>query len=205
MRSTIIVSAMLLLFSLCSCTSLTKSISNQVIDNESSIGNAHILGDKNATIEIIEYSDFECPYSKQFFNEIMPRLKQEYILTNRTKLVFRHLPLNSVHPNAHKAAEAAECAARQGRFWEMHDALFLNGVGVGVVDFKRYASNMSLDIVNFDECLDTNSTRQKVIDDFYSGIDAGVKGTPTFIINGKIAPALKTYEDFKAYLDGLQK
>jgi protein-disulfide isomerase len=203
MKAVIIFSVFLLIFA--SCSYFSKDNVKRVNNDDFSVQNAHLLGDINASIEIVEYSDFECLYSKLFFNEILPSLKQEYILTNKAKLVFKYLPLNSVHPNAHKAAEAAECASQQGKFWEMHDSLFKKGVGGGVEDFKKYAAELNLSTEKFDTCLDSNSTRKAVIDDYYSGINSGVKGTPTFIINGNIAPTLKNYNEFKEYLESLEK
>jgi protein-disulfide isomerase len=197
--------AIIFCFLLLMCLSCTNQPDSDKPGNHApAVLDAHILGSGNAPIEIIEYSDFECPYSKLFFNDILPNLTQDYISTKKAKLIFKNLPLNSVHPNAHKAAEAAECAAEQGRFWEMHDILFRNGVGGGIEAFRRYAVSISLDMEKFNTCLDTNSTRQKVIDDFYRGIDSGVKGTPTFFINGKMAPTMKNYEEFKEYLDSLE-
>jgi len=150
------------------------------------------------TPSIIIYSDFECPYSKHFYSEILPRLREDWIDNGSVKLVFRHLPLNSIHPNAHKAAEAAECARDEGMFWEMHDMLFEHGAG-DIDTLKTYGRELGLS-EEFVACLDSNATRQRVIDDFYGGIGSGVKGTPALIINGSVAPPMRSYEELDAYL-----
>ncbi|MFH0874908.1 MAG: DsbA family protein [archaeon] len=195
---------LILLMLLISCTSLNKDEKNNTNIIQINLTIAHVehtLGDPNATIGIIEYSDFECPYSKLFYNEILPLLKIEYIATGKAKLIFRHLPLNSVHQNAHKAAEACECAGIQGKFLEMHDKMFEKGVSNGTESFKEYAKELNLSIESFTSCLDGNITRQNVIDDFYSGVNSGVTGTPAFFINGKLAPSLKNYEEFSEFLN----
>jgi protein-disulfide isomerase len=161
----------------------------------------HILGNKTAGIDIMIFSDFECPYSKNFYNEILPQLKAEYINTGRAYLIFKHLPLRSIHPNAHKAAEATECAGMQGKFWEMHNLMFERGVSGGVEDFKRFAAQLGLNTSLFDECIDSNMTRQTVIDNFNEGISLGVKGTPTIIIKGMVLAPVKDYPTLNIYLN----
>lgn len=89
-------------------------------------GHLPVLGKKDAKVTIVEFSDFQCPFCKQFFSETLPQLKKEYIDTGKVKLFYRQFPLTSIHPNAQIAAEAAECANEQGKFWEYHDILFTN-------------------------------------------------------------------------------
>jgi protein-disulfide isomerase len=204
-KKIIMLSIFLLLIASCAKKEITGSTITTLQAVAPKIELMHMIGNSNAPIEVIEYSDFECPYSKQFYNEILPGLKRDYIDTGRVKLIFRNLPLNSVHPNAHKAAEAAECAGMQGKFWEMHDYLFSHGVSGGVEDFKSYALNISLNPIEFNSCLDTNNTRQKVKDDFYSGINLGVKGTPSFVVNGTLAPPLRSYEEFSNFLESFTR
>ncbi len=186
---------------LVSCTRPDSTTGKTVIELETPAApdfpKEHMLGNASADIRIILYSDFECPYSKRFYEEIFPRLKQEYLHTMKASFEFRHLPLNSVHPNAHIAAVATECAALQGKFWEMHDLMFENGVSGGSAAFKTYAENLSLDMENFNRCLDNEETRQEVVDDFYSGINAGVKGTPGIILDGKILGDIREFQDLE--------
>ena len=108
---------------------------------------AAVLGKSSAKVELVEFSDFQCPFCKQFFNETYKQLKEKYIDTGKVKLVFRHFPLTSIHPYAQKAGEAAECANRQKKFFEYHDVLFQkgqsNGSGLAVEDLKQYAKDHS--------------------------------------------------------------
>ncbi|MBU0756502.1 MAG: DsbA family protein [Nanoarchaeota archaeon] len=189
----------------CSVNDISSNVVNEKAEEVQvyAIEEEHVYGYLGAPIEMIEYSDFECPYSEIFHNDIYHNLKEQYILLGKVKLIYRHLPLNSVHPNAHKAAEAAECAGMQGKFFQMHDMLFERGVEGGVESFKEYAAEIGLDTEKFNDCIDSDFTRQEVIDDFNSGIDLGVTGTPSFIVNGEIAPQMRTVEEFREYLDGL--
>ena len=189
-----VLAVLLLVFTAC------VKFEERTITIQDTIEQEHVLGNLSAPIEIIEYSDFQCPFSQKFYNEILPSLKQEYIDTGKARLVFRHLPLNSIHPYAHKAAEATECAAMQGKFWEMHKMLFEKGVNGGVEQFKAYAANLSINSEKFASCLDSNLTRQKVIANFYQGVNSGVKGTPAIIVNGRLIPEIRSYDQLKEYL-----
>jgi len=138
-----------------------------------------VLGNKNAPVTIIEFSDFECPFCGRFFSQTLPSIKKSYIDTGKVKLVYRDFPL-SFHPNAQKAAEAAECAKEQGKFWEMHDLLFEKGVSGGINSFKQYAKDLGLDTVKFNSCLDSGRYTNEVQKDSQDGQSYGVSGTPTF-------------------------
>jgi len=150
--------------------------------------NDHIRGDANAQISIIEYSDFECPYCKRH-NPTLDQLVEQY--DGDVNVVFRHFPL-SFHPNAQKAAEASECAAKQDGndgFWGMHDLLY--GQGLGMDKYEGYAEELGLDVAAFKSCLDSGETAAAIKADFDSGSQSGVNGTPGNIIYNNITKEAK--------------
>lgn len=148
-----------------------------------SVDDDPVLGDQNAPVTIIEFSDFECPFCKRFFSNTLPQLTREYIDTGKVKLVYRDFPL-SFHPNAQKAAEAGECADDQGKFWEMHDKIFENQQAIGIADLKSYAASLGLDTSEFNSCLDSGKHVKEIQKDISDGSKYGASGTPTFFING---------------------
>jgi len=148
-----------------------------------SVDDDPVLGDQNAPVTIIEFSDFECPFCGRFFSNTLPQLTREYIDTGKVKLVYRDFPL-SFHPNAQKAAEAGECADDQGKFWEMHDKIFENQKAMSVVDLKSYAASLGLDTSEFNSCLDSGKHAKEIQKDISDGSKYGASGTPTFFING---------------------
>ncbi len=171
-----------------------------------------VLGNPNAPVTIIEFSDFQCPFCRRSFTQMLPQLESEYINTDKVKFVYRDFPL-SFHPASQPSAESAECAEDQGKFWEMHDKIFeeQNKLGAGTVEFsaddiKRWASEIGLNAQEFNSCLDSGKYTQEVLKDFSDGSASGVSGTPTFFIgndqNGyqKIVGA-QPYEAFKPIID----
>src|SRR3989344_6790718 len=142
----------------------------------------------NGKVEIVEFSDFQCPFCQQFFNTAYKEIKAKYIDTDKVTLVYRHFPL-SLHVNAQKSAEASECANKQGKFEVYYNTLFINGkadgTGLAVPDLKKYAANLGLDTVKFNSCLDSGEAVEVVKKDFEVGQRSGVTGTPTFFINGE--------------------
>jgi len=141
----------------------------------------HIHGSPNATVIMLEYADFECPYCGLAYPIVK---KLEHDLADVLAVVFRHFPLTTVHLHAALAAEAAEVAGAQGKFWEMHDVLFENQDALAPGDLLEYAVDLGLDDAQFAQDLAAHTYAQKVRDDFMSGVRSGVNGTPTFFING---------------------
>ena len=151
-----------------------------------------LLGNKEAQFIVFEYSDFECPFCGRAYSDAIANLKSsEEFQNGEVSLVYRHFPLNSIHPNAQKAAEASECANRQGKFWEYHDILFENQQALDIDSLKSHASSLGLDQTKFDSCLDNAEAKEKVDEDLISATSNGGTGTPYFIIlnteNGKTA------------------
>lgn len=159
-----------------------------------------VMGDKNAPITIIEFSDFECPFCGRFYSQTLTQIKTEYIDTGKVKLVYRDFPL-SIHPSAQKAAEAAECVREQGgdeAFFEMHDVIFEKQASLSVSNLKVWAQDLGYDI---NSCLDSGKFRSEVQNDFSDGQAAGVSGTPTFFINGVKLVGAQPFSAFKQIID----
>jgi protein-disulfide isomerase len=162
-------------------------------------GNA-ILGNENAPVTIIEFSDFQCPYCERFVTQTMPQIKSEYIDTGKVKLFFRDFPL-SFHPNAKPAAIASECANEQGKFWEMHDKLFANQDSLSTENYKAWAKELGLNENQFNTCIDSQKYASQVQKDFDDGVAAGVSGTPTFFVNGQKLVGAQPFSVFKQVID----
>ena len=141
----------------------------------------HAQGSPNASITLLEYGDFECPYCAQAF-PIVEQLRRK--LKNELRLVFRHFPLSEIHPHALDAARAAEAAARQDRFWEMHALLFKNRKNLDETSLYDYAATLGLDMFRFAETMGSPETELKILQDMEGGVRSGVNGTPTFFVNG---------------------
>jgi protein-disulfide isomerase len=172
----------------------------QAIDMVAVMDDDEVKGDPNAPVTIVEFSDFECPYCTRFFTQTLPAITEQYIDTGKVKFVYRDFPL-SFHPNAQKAAEAAECAADQDKFWDMHDKLFEDGVKGGVNSFKQYAAELGLDTAAFDECLDSGKYTDEVQKDLADGSRLGVSGTPGFFVNGKYVNGAQPFEVFQQAIE----
>jgi protein-disulfide isomerase len=141
----------------------------------------HVIGPPDASVTLVEYGDFECPYCGQA-HPIVKAVLQE--MGDELRFAFRHFPLAEAHPHAELAAEAAEAAGAQGSFWEMHDMLFEHQQALDEPDLVRYAAVLGLDGGRFIRELAAHVYAPEVRDDFRSGVRSGVNGTPTFFING---------------------
>jgi protein-disulfide isomerase len=166
----------------------------QLIDDDS------IKGDKDAPVTIVEFSDYECPFCERFYSQTYNLIESEYIDTGKVKLIFRDFPL-SFHANAQKAAEAAECAGEQGKYYEMHDKLFEEGVSNGIDSFKQYAKEIGLNEDEFNTCLDTGAMASEVKEDMSDGQKAGVQGTPAFFINGELVSGAQPFSVFQEKIE----
>jgi protein-disulfide isomerase len=141
----------------------------------------HIQGPAEAPVTLLEYGDYECPYCGAAY----PIVKQvQSQMGDRLRFVFRNFPISTSHPHAEQAAEAAEAAAAQGRFWEMHDHLYEHQRHLEAGDLHTYAEELGLDVERFDRELAENVHAARVREDFMSGVRSGVNGTPTFYVNG---------------------
>ena len=143
----------------------------------------HIQGPPTATITLVEYGDYECPHSAEAA-AILDELRSRY--EDQLRLVYRHYPLVHKHPRAWIAAEAAEAAGAQGRFWEMHRLLFVGHPRLGGEDLRDYARQLYLDMIRFEADLVPHVHAERVKRDVVSGNRSGVYGTPTYFINGRL-------------------
>jgi protein-disulfide isomerase len=141
----------------------------------------HVRGPLASPVTLVEYGDYECPFCGQAYF-VVKDLEQR--VGNLMRFVFRNFPLTTVHPHAERAAEAAEAAGAQGKFWEMHDILFENQQALEDEDLVEYAALVGLDIPRFVREIREGRYLNRMREDFLSGARSGVNGTPTFFING---------------------
>jgi len=172
-----------------------KLLQNQLPTEQSklvmkiSADNDPVIGNLDAPITIIEFSDFQCPFCARFYSQTLPLIYEEYIDQGKVKLVFRDFPIQSIHPNAVPAAVASECANEQGKFKEMHDILFDNQNQWSrqeTVDalslFSQYATEIQLEQETFDSCLTSGKYIEEIQKDLNDGQNYGVSGTPGFFV-----------------------
>ena len=154
-------------------------------------------GPQTAPIELIEFSDFQCPFCQRA-NPTVEQVLKTY--GDKIHFVYRHFPLPN-HPNARPAAEAAACANEQGRFWPFHDELFGNPGKLSDADLKEHAVKAGLDASRFNACVDSHQFKSEVEKDIKEGNEAGVSGTPAFFINGRALEGAQPFEAFKRVID----
>jgi len=171
-----------------------------------------MLGSPDAKVLMIEFGDYQCPSCRMFWKDVEPRLKREYIDTGKVKLVFRDFPLMQIHPEALLSAMAVDCAGEQGKYWQYHDKVFREQYNRGddiirlkAADLKKWAKDIGVDQPKFDQCLDSEKFKAEVLKDKADGDAAGVQGTPTFFINGRVMGGAQQYPEYKKLLDELLK
>lgn len=185
-----------------------------------SIDDDPMMGDKNAKLTVIEFSDFECPFCKRSFNDVIPNLKKDYIDKGLVRFVYRDLPL-SFHQNAHKEAQAAECARDQGgdtSFFKYHDEIFKrtisNGTGLALDQLPVIATDLGLNVSQFQQCLDSGKYKDEVDKDTAYAEEVGANGTPTWfigkttgdgIIEGTKIVGAQPMSSFQSTIDNLLK
>jgi protein-disulfide isomerase len=162
----------------------------------------HVRGPENAPVTLVEYGDYECPYCGAAYLILK---KTQEVVGDDLRFVFRHFPLTEIHPHAEAAAEAAEAAGAQDRFWEIHDLLYENQQVLDPWHLVGFARQLGLDAVRFARELQEHVYRDRVREDFISGVRSGVNGTPAFFINGlrydgswDLIPLLEALENAKA-------
>jgi protein-disulfide isomerase len=140
----------------------------------------HIQGPDTAPVTLVEYGDYECSFCGQAY----PIIKQvQNYFEDNLRFVFRNFPLTQAHPHAQRAAEAAEEASSQNKFWEMHDYLYEHQQALDDLHLEKYAKIVGLDLKKFDKDMNNHTHASRIREDFLSGIQSGVNGTPTFYIN----------------------
>lgn len=174
---------------------------------DAKVGKLPLLGDASAPVTIIEFSDFQCPFCRTFFEDTYTQLKKDYIDSGKVQLSYRHFPLD-FHPAAQITAEAAECANEQDKFWEFHDTVYekQGAQGTGTIqytkdDLKTWAADLAIDTAAFNQCLDSGKHTQTVKDDVSYAGTVGVQATPTFFVNGQKIEGAQPYSVFKTMID----
>ena len=147
-----------------------------------SIDGGAMKGDKNAKLTLVEFTDYQCPFCSRHLRDTFPQIDNDYIKTGKVRYVLREFPLESIHPLAVKAAEAAGCAGEQGKYWEMHDRLFANQSALAAAQLPGHAEAISLDGAKFKSCLEGGKLTAKVRKDLADAQKYGATGTPTFFI-----------------------
>lgn len=160
----------------------------------------HIRGNKNAKITIVEFSDYQCPFCSRF-HDTMKQVMAKY--PNQVRWVFKHFPLESIHPYARKAALAAECAGEQNKFWEYSDAIYANQASLNDDYLTTAAKNLRLDTKKFGACLSSEKYASKVNADLQQGQGYGVRGTPGSFINGQTIPGAVPFEQVDSMIENL--
>jgi protein-disulfide isomerase len=167
-------------------------------------------GSADAPVTMYEMSDFQCPFCREFWRETLPSIERDYVATAKVRLVFVNMPLTSVHPNAEPAAELAMCAARQHKFWQMHDLLFRHqdewaDLAEPGPYFLTLGDSVNANQAQLQECLRTKAMRPVVEADFDGARRSGARSTPTFYIEGELIVGAQPYSLFKQVLDSIIK
>jgi protein-disulfide isomerase len=170
----------------------------QYIRYEIPIEGAYAIGPEDAPITIVEFSDYQCPFCKRWHAEVYEPLLAAY--PGQIRLVYRHLPLTSIHPDAFAAAEAAMCAGEQNAYWQFHEKLF-DGELLGSGVYTQYAQDLSLDLAGFETCITERTYQAQVQADSDFAINLGVNSTPTFFINGLAIVGAQPLDVFQQVID----
>jgi protein-disulfide isomerase len=162
------------------------------------IENSYALGPADAPITIVEFSDYQCPYCRRWHDQVYEPLLAAY--PGKIKFVYRHLPLDSIHPDAIPAAEAAMCAGEQDAFWQFHEKLF-SSEALGSQVYTQYAQDLRLNMKTFESCVSDRKYQQAVATDANFAINLGIRSTPTFFINGLAVVGAQPLDVFKQVID----
>jgi protein-disulfide isomerase len=165
---------------------------------EISVAGEPFKGSEKAPVTVVKFEDFQCPFCKQVqptFNELLSRYN------GKVRLVHKDLPLESIHPQARQAAEAARCAYEQGKFWEYHDKLYATSPKASGDDLKSYAKEVGLNVNSFDRCFASGKYKAVVQQDLNEGVQLGLTGTPTIFINGREISGNQPLEAFEAIIE----
>ena len=162
-------------------------------------GGNYVHGNDSAPVKLIAFSDFECPYCYSFF-ELVEGIEAKYIVTGKVQYVHRDFPLES-HDNARSSSACANCAGEQGKYWEMYRILFKNQADLNDEYYFKWATQLDLDIIKFQLCLEAPSTFVEIENDYLKGQAIGVDGTPSFIINNEMFTGVPPEDVFWKLLD----
>ncbi len=161
-----------------------------------------VLGNADAPIAIVEFSDYECPFCGQFFRETYPQLKSEYIDKGLVKMIYRDNPLG-FHPNAYPAALAAECVRDQlgdAGYFKMHDKIFTEG-DLSLSSLESYAISVGANAATYEKCVESEKFKDEILADSNDAMSANLTGTPSFIVNGTVITGAQPFAAFKQVID----
>ena len=157
------------------------------------------LGPADAPVTLVEFTDYQCPFCGRHNNVTAPKLREHY--GEMLRIVVLHFPLADIHPLAPKAAEAAECAADQGKFWEYNDTLHADQSAIRPSDLVAHAGALELDTATFEECLESGEKRPLIEEHIRAAVEAGARGTPFFMVNGQKMSGARSETIFKRLID----
>lgn len=189
-------------------TTPTVQTNTKTFDNS----NSPYIGNPNATVTVVEFLDYQCPFCRRFYTNTYPEIKKNYIDTGKIKFVVRDFPLTSIHPESMASVIAASCAGEQGgnsAYFKMYNEIYTQQNKVGIdrtiffssSDLRQWAQNIGLNMNKYDKCIINPAQKTKAQKDEQAGIAAGVTGTPTFFINGKMIVGAQPYNVFKQAID----
>ena len=190
----------------------TPSAPSQPVNMVLTLDGDPVKGDKSASVVLVEFTDYQCPFCARHARDTMPQIEAEYVKTGKLRYVTREFPLDSIHPQAFRASDAALCAGDQGKYWEMHARLFANQRALAPGQLASHAQAVGLDEAKFGQCLEGGTKAAKVRKDLADGAKAGVTGTPAFFIgvadgaNVKVTRTIKgahPFASFKEAIDGV--
>lgn len=172
------------------------------------------MGNAKAEVTVIEYSDYQCPFCARYFQETFAAIRKNFVDTGKIRYMFSNFPLDSIHPQAFKAHEAAACAGDQGKYWEMHTQLFNNQRALLPAQLEKYAANIGLDVTTYKACVSSSKYAAKVRQEFNAASGLGIEGTPTFVIGragtsdvrmkaAKVLVGAQPFDVFKEAIDAL--
>lgn len=174
---------------------------------------AEMLGSKNAPLTMVEFTDYQCPFCQRFHTTVFNELKKNYIDTGKVRFYSRDLPLDSMHPNAMRAAEAARCAADQGQFWALRDIMGGNPGKLDLDSLIADAAGLKMNTASFRSCVESDKYKQAIQSDVLEAMKIGADGTPTFVIgrsttdgvDGEVVVGAMPYEAFDKKLKSLSQ
>jgi protein-disulfide isomerase len=194
-----------------------QAAAKQFEPKEISVAGAPFLGDADAKVTLVEYSDYQCPFCNRHHVNTMPELIKNYVDTGKVKFVMREFPLTSLHPRAVAASLAALCSGDQGKYWEMQDVLFKNQRQMDDAQIRSYAESIGLDTDSFVACMDEGKYNEQVQKDLAEGRGLGISGTPSFAVGltdpedsnklnvTNVLRGAKSYDSFVAAIEALLK
>ncbi|MDW8147411.1 MAG: DsbA family protein [Roseiflexaceae bacterium] len=170
-----------------------------------------VQGNPNAPIVVVEFSDFQCPFCAAFSREVRPLIDERYVRTGKVRLVYRDFPLMSIHPGALLAAHIANCAGEQGAFWQMHKRIFAgmerrewsSGDADDFRTFLKYAEELNLDAARIQQCVESNRYGPRIQSDIREAQQAGIRSTPSFLINGQLLVGAQPFEVWERLFEAM--